>query len=167
MFKCSSHKIRFTVFALLLLLVKFVWAQQEKSVQLVLPEQLRLEAGLNSIDLQLINNSKQDFTGELKLLLPQGLRALGSDRLTFTVPAGKKRFITQRLQVQAPAQLRGQTVGIQLRDSQVHLVDNKTMAIDVPPKKAVILQDVSEPQYLKHVGDSIFIRTRVINNGTT
>lgn len=167
MFKSSSHTIRFTVFALLFLLAKFVWAQQEKSVQLVLPEQLRLEAGLNSIDLQLINNSKQDFMGELKLLLPEGLRALGSDRLTFTVAAGKKRFITQRLQVQAPAKLRGQIVGVQLRDPQGHLVDNKTMAIDVPPKKAVILQDVSEQQYLKHVGDSIFIRTRVINNGTT
>ncbi len=167
MFKCSFHRLRSIAALLLLLLVQSVWAQQEKPVHLILPDQIQLEAGLNSIDLQLINSSEKDFTGELRLQLPQGLRALGSDRLTFTVPAGKKRFITQRLQVQAPAQLRGQTIGVQLWDPLGQMVDNKSMAIDVPPKKAVILQDVSEQQYLKHVGDSIFIRTRVINNGTT
>lgn len=167
MFKYSHHKVKYIVAALLLLLAQFVWAQQEKPVHLLLPDQLSLEAGLNSIDLQLINNSEKDFNGELKLLLPLGLRALGSDRLTFTVPAGKKRFIIQRLQVQAPAQLRGQAVVVQLLDPFGQMVDNKTMAIDVPPKKVVILQDVSEQQYLKHVGDSIFIKTRVINSGTT
>jgi hypothetical protein len=151
----------------LLLLVQSVWAQRENPVYLILPDQVRLEAGLNSIDLQLINSSEKDFTGELRLQLPQGLRALGSDRLIFTVPAGKKRFITQRLQVQAPAQLRGQTVGVQLWDPLGNIVDNKTMVIEVPPKKALILQDISEQQYLKHVGDSIFLRTRAINNGTT
>lgn len=167
MSKSSYHKLGYIVSVLLLLLIQPVWAQQGKLVHLILPDQVRLEAGLNTVDLELVNNSEKDFTGEINLVLPQGLRALGADRLTFTVAAGKKRFITQRLQSQAPAQLRGQKVGVQLRDASGQLVDNKVMLIEVPPKKAVILQDVSEQQYLKHVGDSIFIRTRVINNGTT
>lgn len=167
MSKSSYHKLGYIVSVLLLLLIQPVWAQQGKLVHLILPDQVRLEAGLNTVDLELVNNSEKDFTGEINLVLPQGLRALGADRLTFTVAAGKKRFITQRLQSQAPAQLRGQKVDVQLRDASGQLVDNKVMLIEVPPKKAVILQDVSEQQYLKHVGDSIFIRTRVINNGTT
>ncbi len=84
MFKCSFHKLRSIAAVLLLLLVQSVWAQQEKPVHLILPDQIQLEAGLNSIDLQLINSSEKDFTGELRLQLPQGLRALGWEKTVYS-----------------------------------------------------------------------------------
>lgn len=136
-------------------------------ITLQTPEAITLDAALHTFDFEIGNNSAESFEGEIHLTLPTGLSVLGNEHIALRVAPGKKRFVAIRLQSQALSSMRGQQLQIQLTASDGRLLHTRHVNIDVPDKRAVILQDVSDQQYLKHVGDSIAIRVRATNQGTT
>ena len=142
-------------------------AQDSNAVLLKIPERITIETGLNNLELQVTNNGGQTFMGEIKLVLPDNLHTLGTEKIAVTIPTGKNRFITQRLQGQTLAELIGKQLQVELWNTSGKLLARREVKLDIPKNRSVILQDISAQQYLKYVGDSIRIKMRVINNGTT
>lgn len=161
------HIVKSFLLGWLLLTGLFIYGQSAVSVELGVADHVQLEAGLNSIDLQLYNSSMETFIGRIDFVLPQGLGTLGTTQIPVNIPAGKKRFFSQRLQGKALSRLKGQQLKIELRSATGTLLQTKLVTIDVPLKRGVILQDLTAQQYLRQVGDSIFIKARAINTGTT
>lgn len=126
-----------------------------------------LNVGINTLDIQLQNNGDMDFEGIVQLDLPQELNSLSGTQVAVRILAGKKRFLSVKLRSNALYSLKGRTFPVKLLDYQGETLLQKTVDIEVPEKRSVLVQNNSEMQYLRQIGDSVYVRLRAINNGTT
>ena len=117
-----------------------------------------LNTGLNTLDIGLHNTTHADFKGYIKLSLPKGLLSLGETKMPIHIVAGKNRFLSVKLRSTVLASLQGQQLIVSLVDEQDQDIIQKTVDIEVPEKRSVVIQDHSELQYLQHVGDSVYMQ---------
>ncbi|TJZ60395.1 hypothetical protein FAZ15_10330 [Sphingobacterium olei] len=142
-------------------------AQVNQDVQMQLDSFVVLNAGINTLDIQLQNNGSTDFEGIIQLDLPQELNSLSGTQVTVHISAGKKRFLSVKLRSNALYTLKGRTFPVKLIDHRGEILMQKMVDIEVPEKRSVVIQNNSEMQYLRQIGDSVYVRMRVINSGTT
>ncbi|SFS61101.1 hypothetical protein [Sphingobacterium wenxiniae] len=160
-----------TSIRILYCLLSVFWAisshAQPYAMEATAPEQQVVEGTLLSIDLGLSNLSESDFQGYWEVKAPQGLSTISPERIPVEVQRGKKRFMTLRFKVNQIAGMQGQAVRFILHQNDGTEVLSKSVRLNVPEKRHLTLQNHSEIQFFKQVGDSIRIRIQVNNNGST
>jgi len=142
-------------------------AENKISVGMHADSALVLQVGLNVLDLQLANRGDRAFAGDLRLDLPDGLRSLNGTVMPVNIPPKKKRFLSLKLTGGQLSKLKHAHLAIRLTDGEGQEINRRHVPIQVPKKRSVILQDNSDRQYVRHVGDSVQVKLRVANNGTT
>jgi hypothetical protein len=128
---------------------------------------INVQNGLNTLDIQLSNDTDQDFKGNIKLVLPDGLRSIGERDISVQIKANKKRYLSVRLQSRQLALLKDQKMRVQLYTEDGTLLAQNELHLLVAKNRSVVIMDDSDLQYLKAVGDSVYIKLRILNNGTT
>src|SRR5690606_22440472 len=118
-------------------------------------------------DIQLYNDAEEDFEGQLELVLASGLRSRGESHISVQVKAGKKRYLSIKLQSQQLSLLKDEELLVKINTSDGILLLHKTIQLSVAENRSVVVMDNSELQYLQEVGDSVYVKLRVLNNGTT
>ncbi|TDQ73403.1 mitochondrial porin family protein [Sphingobacterium yanglingense] len=156
---------------MVLLLICFTslsgFAQEDKPIQWGITTSMSLQAGVNSLEVELQNNSATAFEGYVTLELPSDLVSLSTARIAVRIAPGKKRFLSLKLRAQALGALKGKSFNVLLHEQAGTQIALKKVQLEVADKRSVQLQDNSSVQYLRNIGDSIEMLLRVINTGTT
>ncbi|QBQ40079.1 hypothetical protein [Sphingobacterium psychroaquaticum] len=139
----------------------------QSTVTLTVDSVLQLQAGLSALDVEMQNNSTTDFTGRIELQLPNGLVSIQDTRQAVLISAGKKRFLSLKFRSSMLSALKDKFFTVRLMNEAGNVVSEKRIHISVPEKRSVVLLDNTPLQYLRQVGDSVSVKLRVFNNGTT
>lgn len=150
----------------------FLWpiisyAQSPAGISVHFPDEMAIAGQLVSLDVGLTNASANEFEGYWEVVPPAGLLLINQDRNSVQAQAGKKRFTSFRFQVKQLSPLKNKSVQISLRNTDGKVISSHSIPLVVPNRRDVKLQNLSDMQFFKQVGDSIRIRIQVNNNGTT
>ena len=145
-----------------------VFAQvSETPIAILTDSVLVMQQGLNTLDIQLQNEGNETFEGHVDLQLPHGLRSIGEHNIAVQVHAAKSRYLSVKLQSSQLATLKDQAIHIVLRNKEGLVVRRQTVRLHVVENRSMVLMDNSDRQYLQETGDSVYVKLRVLNNGTT
>lgn len=128
---------------------------------------LVIQQGLNTVDIQLQNQESETFEGRVELQLPRGMRSIGESNIRVQIGANKSRYLSIKLQGLQLAALKNQAIKVVLYNEQGKELRRENIRIEVLENRSVVLIDNSEMQYLQETVDSIKVKLRVLNNGTT
>lgn len=159
--------MRLYLFLSFFLLLGLVKGQAQSNLSLAVTAQVQLNPGLNTLDVVLENKDSKDFNGSLTLGLPKGLTSILGEHIPVKVLAGKKRFLSLKLQSVALSGLKNKQLRISLLNDENQSLQERLIAIEVPEKRSVTINDNTQLQYFRQVGDSVYVKISVTNNGTT
>lgn len=137
------------------------------SIGMQLEEEMTLQSGMNALDIQIYNNSDAAFVGYLQLVLPEGLGSLAESEIPVRIKAGRKRYLSIKLLPQQLARLDGKEIAALLKTDAGELVQQRVVRLQVEAKRSFQLMDNTALQHLRELGDSVYVKLRVFNNGTT
>lgn len=166
----TANKYIFLLFISIGVLIGRAHAQghvENGEVMLLVDSTLTLSAGLNSLVVAVRNDSDTTFEGSLNIKLPKGLDILGQTERKISLAAKKSWYISLKIRASSMSGLKAkQLIGI-LRNSSGEALFTKKIQINVPLFKSLKLFNESSFQTLKQVGDSVYIKIRVSNIGST
>ncbi len=139
----------------------------EDAIELLTIEKLEVNVGLNTLELQLQNNSEVFMEGELHVVAPTGLELIGSSKIQYKINPKKKKFISIKFRGDDISSLKGGVIKINMFDAAQNLLSTQAIQLIVPSRRSVTLSNESPFQYLRQVGDSIRLNMRILNHGTT
>jgi len=160
----------FRFFAFLFLAVFFsfpVYGQETAALILNSADHILLEEGMIDLPVEIKNTSTETLQLQLKVILPEGLQMLSTNPLTLHVPAQKSRFAALKFQANLNQSLQGKVMDLLLINAQGEIVRKQSIRLEVKEKRSVRLVNQTEPQLLGKTVDSIAVRLRVVNDGTT
>lgn len=126
-----------------------------------------LNAELNSMVISIHNNSDSSFLGHVSLELPSGLELLGKTERALSLATGKSWFTSIKVRATKLYELNGKEIVLHLKNSEGRLLNASRVRLIVPVFRSIKLFNESGFQVLKQVGDSLYLKIRVSNSGST
>jgi len=142
-------------------------SQIKSSIVLKVDSSFVLNAELGSMVISIHNDSDSSFMGQINLVLPPGLELLGKPERAISLAKGKSWYTSIKVRATKLYVLNAKEMVFHLRDKQGKLLNTSRVQLIVPVFQSIKLHNESVFQVLKNVGDSLYLKIRVSNSGST
>lgn len=166
-----QSRILLSLFILILIANKSLFAatwQESGEIRIEMDSVFHMKTDrIQSITIEIVNESRSDFTGDLSFNASRGLLVLGDTKRPVTLKAGERRFFPLRIRVNADADA-GQSVLITSLTTEegVSMAQAKTI-FEIQEHRNIILHALTHRELIQHAGDSIRVPVQIRNTGNT
>lgn len=123
------------------------------------------ETKLLSTSVQVVNNSKEEFRGEISALLPAGYSKIGDEKVRVSVAAGGKTYYPFKFLILNEAAGGESAIKFILKDSGTSIISTADQKITLPIQRMAELILTTPGILLKNIGDSLKMKVLVRNAG--
>ncbi|MGY5254136.1 hypothetical protein [Sphingobacterium spiritivorum] len=140
-------------------------AQPHYDIQINTASSLHVEEGVVQLSIEVINTGPSIFKGSLKVDAPVNLSLLSQN--TVEIAAGKKKYLSFKFKCSGLANLKDKAIQITAIQQGNAVSAPVRIRLDVAEKRAVTLHNMTDVQLLQRVGDIVYVKALIRNEGTS